>query len=208
MKVILVNGSPHKNGCTHRALSEVAGALAENGVDSDIFWIGAKPLAGCIACRQCSTTGRCVFNDRVNEFLEIAPSYDGFVFGSPVYYAGMAGSMKCFMDRAFYADRAQSFYLKPAAGVVSARRGGTTATWDEFNKYFGITQMITVGSQYWNMVHGSKPEDVEQDAEGLQTMRTLGRNMAYLLKSLEAGCAAGVERPAVEPVRQWTNFIR
>lgn len=208
MNVILVNGSPHKNGCTNRALTEVSAALAEQGVESDIFWIGTKPLAGCIACRQCTSTGRCMFNDRVNEFLEIASSYDGFVFGSPVYFAGMAGAMKCFMDRAFYADHSNAFYLKPAAAVASARRAGTTATWDEFNKYFGIKQMITVGSQYWNMVHGSKPEDVEQDAEGLQTMRTLGRNMAYVLRSLEAGRAAGVALPEVEPVHQWTNFIR
>ena len=208
MKVMLVNGSPHKDGCTNRALAEIATTLAENGVESDIFWIGTKPLAGCIACGTCATTGRCVFNDRVNEFLAVAPTYDGFVFGSPVYYAGMAGAMKCFMDRAFYADGANSFYLKPVAGIASARRAGTTATWDEFNKYFGIKQMLTVGSQYWNMVHGGKAADVEQDAEGLQTMRTLARNMAYLLKSLEAGRAAGVELPAVEPVHQWTNFIR
>jgi multimeric flavodoxin WrbA len=207
MKVMLVNGSPHRTGCTNRALSEVAAALEEQGVASDVFWIGVKPVAGCIACGRCGSAGRCVFDDCVNEFLRVAADYDGFVFGTPVYYAGMAGQMHSFMDRAFYASGPEVFRLKPAAGVVSARRSGTTAAWDGFNKYFGISQMITVGSQYWNMVHGRNAEEVEQDVEGLQTMRVLGRNMAWLLKSLEAGRSAGVALPQAEP-HMYTNFVR
>lgn len=207
LKVVLVNGSPHKNGCTHRALAEVGSALAACGVESEEFWIGTKPIAGCIACRQCAKTGRCVFDDVVNEFIEKAPSYDGFVFGSPVYYAGAAGSLTCFMDRAFYAEHGGAYVMKPAAAVVSARRGGTTATWDELNKYFGINQMPIVSSQYWNMVHGNTPQEVEQDLEGLQTMRTLGRNMAYMIKAFAAAREAGIELPEPEPFQR-TNFIR
>ncbi len=207
MKVVLVNGSPHKNGCTARALREVGETLNGLGIEAEDFWIGTKPLAGCIACRKCATTGRCVFDDRVNEFLDIAPSFDGFVFGSPVYYAGPNGALTCFMDRVFFADRANAFYMKPAAAVSSARRGGTTATWDRLNKYFGIKQMPIVTSQYWNMVHGSEPGQVEQDLEGLQTMRTLARNMAYILRSFEAARAAGIELPEREPAT-FTNFVR
>jgi len=207
MKVLLVNGSPHPTGCTNRALREVAAALETQGVGSELFWIGVKPLAGCIACGQCAKTGRCVFKDRVNEFLEVAGDFDGFVFGSPVHYAGAGGAITSFMDRAFYASGPELFYMKPAAAIVSARRGGNTATWDQLNKYFGIKQMPIVTSQYWNMVHGNTPAEVEQDLEGLQTMRTLGYNMAYMLKCLEAGRTAGVELPQREP-GQRTNFIR
>ena len=195
MNVLLVNGSPHAKGCTDRALREVGAALAEEGVGSEVFWIGVKPLAGCIACGQCGRLGRCVFNDRVNEFLQVAGGFDGFVFGSPVHYAGAGGAITSFMDRAFYASGPKLFYMKPAAAVVSARRGGNTATWDQLNKYFGIKQMPIVTSQYWNMVHGNTPAEVEQDLEGLQTMRTLARNMAFMLTCLEAGRAAGVALP-------------
>lgn len=155
MKVLLINGSPHREGCTYTALCEVSRALNDNGVDTDIFWIGNKALSGCIACKKCQGTGKCVFNDSVNEFLEIAGDYDGFVFGTPVHWAGATGAMTSFMDRAFYADLnggGRRFRLKPAAAVISARRAGTTTTWDQMNKYFGLMQMPIVTSQYWNMV--------------------------------------------------------
>ena len=210
MKVLLINGSPHREGCTYTALCEVSRALNDNGVDTDIFWIGNKALSGCIACKKCQGTGKCVFNDSVNEFLEIAGDYDGFVFGTPVHWAGATGAMTSFMDRAFYADLnggGRRFRLKPAAAVISARRAGTTATWDQMNKYFGLMQMPIVTSQYWNMVHGNTPEEVVQDKEGLQIMRTLGNNMAWLLHCIEAGRAAGFEHPQ-NPKRPMTNFIR
>ena len=211
MKVLLINGSPHREGCTYTALCEVSRALNDNGVDTDIFWIGNKALSGCIACKKCQGTGKCVFNDSVNEFLEIAGDYDGFVFGTPVHWAGATGAMTSFMDRAFYADLnggGRRFRLKPAAAVISARRAGTTATWDQMNKHFGLMQMPIVTSQYWNMVHGNKPEEVMQDLEGLQTMRTLGRNMAWVIKCLEAGKKAGITAPIGREERARTNFIR
>jgi len=210
MKVLLVNGSPHKEGCTHTALTEVAKTLNEEGIDTEIFWIGVKPLAGCIACRTCAKTGHCAFKDSVNKFLDIAKGADGFIFGSPVHFASATGAMTSFMDRVFFTDLQsgkQSFYLKPAAAVVSARRAGTTATFDQLNKYFTISGMFVIGSRYWNMVHGAKPEDVAKDIEGLQTMRMLGRNMAFFLKCKEAGHNAGVPLPSLEaPI--FTNFIR
>jgi len=210
MKVLLINGSPHEKGCTYTALSEVAKTLNAEGVSAEFFWIGLKPISGCIACRGCSETGRCVIGDCVNAFLDAAKSADGFVFGTPVHYAAASGAMTSFMDRAFYADRSgpgSAFYMKPAACVISARRAGTTAAFDQMIKYFTISQMPVVSSRYWNMVHGAKPEDVARDAEGMYTMRVLGRNMAYLLKCLEAGKAAGVAKPA-EEAAVWTNFIR
>jgi multimeric flavodoxin WrbA len=210
MKVLMVNGSPHPKGCTWTALNEVGMVLNKEGIDTDIFHIGTKPLSGCTGCRSCVEKGKCVFDDSVNQFLELSASADGFVFGSPVHYAAAAGSMVCFMDRLFYSDLGSgrnSFYLKPAAAVISARRAGTTATLDQLNKYFLIMQMPVISSQYWNMVHGSQPEDVMQDLEGLQTMRTLGRNMAWFLKCKEAGIKAGVPFPVCEE-RLRTNFIR
>ena len=210
MKVLLVNGSPHKEGCTYTALCEVSKALNENGVDTDIFWIENKPLSGCIACKKCKDNNRCVFNDSVNEFLDIAGDYDGFIFGSPVHWGGACGTITSFMDRVFYADlngKGGRFRLKPAAAVISARRAGTTATWDQMNKYFTIQEMPIVSSRYWNMVHGAKPEDVKQDLEGLYTMRVLGRNMAFMLKCKDIAMKNGVELPKQEtPV--FTNFIR
>lgn len=210
MKVILVNGSPHERGCTYTALAEVASALEREGIATDIFWIGTKAIAGCIACQGCSETGRCVFNDKVNEFLELAPAYDGYIFGSPVHWAAASGAITSFMDRVFYTavrSGQKTFYLKPAAAVVSARRAGTTAAFEQLNKYFTLMQMPIVASQYWNMVHGSNAVEVKQDMEGLQTMRTLGRNMAFLLKCKEAGLQAGVALPQQEP-SVFTNFIR
>ena len=210
MKVLLVNGSPHKEGCTYTALAEVAKTLNEEGIDTDIFWIGIKPLAGCIACKKCAKTGRCAFDDSVNDFLDIAKDADGFIFGSPVHYAAASGAITSFMDRVFYANLQsgkQSFYLKPAAAVISARRAGTTATFDQLNKYFTISEMPIISSCYWNMVHGAKPEDVEKDLEGLQTMRILARNMAFFLKCKEIGIKTGVQLPMREE-RIFTNFIR
>lgn len=210
MKVLLVNGSPHKEGCTYTALAEVGTALNQSGIDTDVFWIGNKPISGCIACKSCIQKNRCVFDDTVNDFLELAGDYDGFAFGTPVHWAGASGAITSFLDRVFYADLnggGNRFLLKPAAVVMSARRAGTTATWDQVNKYFGLMQMPIITSRYWNMVHGAKPEDVKQDAEGLQTLRVLGRNMAWFLKCKEAGEKAGIQLPEQEPMT-FTNFIR
>lgn len=210
MKVLLVNGSPHEMGCTYTALQEVSGALNVNGISTEIFQLGIKPLSGCISCWKCAELKRCVFHDRVNDFLDIAKDVDGFVFGSPVHYAAAGGAITSFMDRVFYADALsgrRSFYLKPAAAVVSARRAGTTATFDQLNKYFTISGMPVISSQYWNMVHGRTPDDVRKDLEGLQTMRALGRNMAWFLKCKEAGLKAGVALPEKED-RVFTDFIR
>ena len=208
---MLVNGSPHKAGCTYRALEEVARTLEENGVEAEIFWIGPKPVGGCVACGGCGIKGACVFDDAVNEFRAKAAEADGFIFGAPVHYAHAAGSLLAFMDRLFYsngrAGQPNVFRFKPAAAVTSARRGGTTAALDDIQKFFTISQMPIVSSRYWNNVHGSSAEQVEQDEEGLWTMRQLGRNMAWLLKCIEAGRAAGVKLPEQE-AGIWTNFVR
>ena len=210
MKVLLINGSPHKEGCTYTALNEVAAALNKQEIDTDIFWIGNKALSGCIACKTCVEKNQCVFDDKVNEFLNIAGDYDGFVFGTPVHWGGASGSITSFMDRVFYADLCgggDRFLLKPAAVVTSARRAGTTATWDQLNKYFGLMQMPIITSRYWNMVHGNTPEEVCKDLEGMQIMKTLGKNMAWMLKCVEAGKKAGVQMPVRED-KIFTNFIR
>lgn len=210
MKVVLVNGSPHENGCTYTALGEVAGTLHQNGIGTEVFQLGTQPLSGCIACRKCMELKHCVFPDRVNDFLDLAKDADGFVFGSPVHFASAGGAMTSFMDRAFFTDLLsgrKTFYLKPAAAVVSARRAGTTATFDQLNKYFTISGMPVISSSYWNMVHGATPDDVKKDLEGLQVMRTLGRHMAWFLKCKAAGIKAGVAFPEREE-RISTNFIR
>lgn len=212
MKVLLVNGSPNRTGCTYTALTEIADTLQKEGVESEIFWIGNKPIAGCIACHSCERTGRCfVKNDQVEEFLTLARQSDGFIFGSPVYYASANGSLTAFMDRAFISELVgndnRAFYLKPAAAVVSARRAGTTSTFDQLNKYFTLHQMPVISSVYWNMVHGDTPAEVRQDKEGLWTMRVLARNMAYFLRCKEAADDAGIALPKQEtPV--FTNFIK
>lgn len=206
MKVILVNGSPHKQGCTYTALAEVKSTLEKNGIETEEFWIGNKPVAGCIGCGSCMQTGKCFVQDGVNEFLEKVASTDGFVFGTPVHFASGSGMITSFMDRIFYGRR-NLFKNKLAACVVSCRRGGATSTFDQINKYFAMNNMPIVTSQYWNMVHGSKPEDVLKDEEGLQTMRTLGNNMAWLLKCIEAGKNIGIKEPENEKIIQ-TNFIR
>ncbi len=209
MKVLLVNGSPHKTGCTYTALNEVAKELNNEGIETEIFWIGIKPISGCIACHKCSERGKCVFDDVVNEFAEKAKKADGFVFGTPVHYAAASGAMTSFMDRLFYSTFSNSdiFRLKPAATVVSARRAGTTATFEQLNKYYTMTQMLVISSRYWNMVHGTNPEEVKKDEEGMQIMRILGKNMAYYLKCIEAGKEKGVKLPAIEKIT-FTNFIR
>ena len=210
MKALLINGSPHEHGCTYTALSEAAEAIKSEGVGADIFQIGTAPIGGCIACGGCAKAGKCVFDDKVNEFVALAEDYDGFIFGSPVYYASANGALSAFMDRAFYSagnSHNKCFIRKPAAAVCSARRAGTTATLDQLHKYFYLAQMPIVTSFYWNEVHGSSPEQVKEDLEGMQCMRQLGRNMAWMLKTIEAGRAAGIPEPAREK-RAMTNFIR
>lgn len=206
MKVILVNGSPKANGCTFTALSEVASALEKNGIETEIFHVGKDPIIGCMGCGGCSKLGKCVYNDSVNAFVEKAKTADGFIFGSPVHYAAASGMLTSFLDRAFYSGKPY-FEYKPGAAIVSCRRGGATAAFEQINKYFTISNMPIVSSQYWNMVHGSKPEDVKQDLEGMQTMRTLGNNMAWILKTIEAGKKAGIDKPEKEP-KVTTSFIR
>ena len=206
MKVILVNGSPHKEGNTFLCLSEIAAQLTAEGIDSEILWLGNGPVRDCIGCGRCTDEG-CVFaDDCVNEFLARAKEADGFVFGTPVYYAHPSGRILSFLDRVFYAGSGLMAF-KPAASVTIARRGGTVASYDVLNKYFGITQMPIVGSTYWNQAYGRIPGEAAQDAEGMQTMRNLARNMAWILKSLEAGKAAGVALPATERGAR-THFIR
>lgn len=207
MKVLLVNGSPHQHGSTDRALQEVAKTLGEANIETEIFWIGKEPIGGCIGCQACGRTNRCVFGGVVNEFQEKAETADGFVFGTPVHYAAASGNMTCFLDRVFYSAPTKTFYLKPAAVVVAARRGGNTAAYEQLLKYPGISNMPIISSQYWNMVHGANAGDVEQDLEGLQTMRAIGRNMAYVLQCMQAGKEAGIQPPEKEPFQR-TNFIR
>lgn len=208
MKVLMVNGSSKPNGCTATALQEIAKVLREEGIDSEIVCLGGGPLRDCIGCLGCmKLDGQCAFNDDcINEILEKAKTCDGFIFGTPVYYAHPSGRVLSALDRMFYAGK-KYFMHKPGAAIASARRAGTTASIDALNKYFTIAEMPVVSSSYWNMVHGNKPEEVLQDAEGLQVMRNLGRNMAWLLKCLEAGRNTGV----VVPVNEYdnkTNFIR
>ena len=208
MKVLMVNGSSKPNGCTATALQEIAKVLREEGVDSEIMCLGGGPLRDCIGCLGCmKLDGQCAFNDDcINEILEKAKTCDGFIFGTPVYYAHPSGRVLSALDRMFYAGK-KYFMHKPGAAIASARRAGTTASIDALNKYFTIAEMPVVSSSYWNMVHGNKPEEVLQDAEGLQVMRNLGRNMAWLLKCLEAGRNTGVAVPVNEYDNK-TNFIR
>ncbi len=206
MKVLLINSSAHKNGCTFRALSEVASSLNKEGIETEIIQL-KDPINDCIGCAVCKKTGECIIKDDIiNDFVKKAKDFDGFVFGSPVYYAHPSGRLLSFMDRIFYSG-SSAFAYKPAAAVVSARRGGTTASLDVIMKHFMINKMPVISSSYWNMVHGNKPEQVEQDLEGLQTMRTLGQNMAWILKCIEAGKNNGIKKPVSED-KVWTNFIK
>ena len=205
MNVLLVNGSSRKNGCTGAALSEAARALEEEGIHTETFFIGNEALPDCIACRKCRQTGRCVFDDAVNKFVDQAKTADGFVFGSPVYFAHPSARLLTFMDRAFYSGK-NAFAFKPAAAVLSARRAGTTASFDVINKYFTICSMPVVSSTYWNHVYGQQPDDVAQDKEGLMTMYNIGKNMAWLLKCLALGRENGLPHPDNKKVL--TNFVR
>ena len=206
MKALLLNGSPHELGCTYTALCEVGKVLNRDGIETEVLWLGKQPIQGCVACGGCKNTGRCVFDDDVNRLIERLDEFDALVIGSPVYYSAPAGQLVAFLNRLFYAGGGKMAH-KVAAAVVSCRRGGSTATFEQLNQYFGISNMIVATSQYWNQVHGACPEDVLRDEEGLQTMRTLGENIAWLCRLLENGKNAGIELPVYEPKLR-TNFIR
>jgi multimeric flavodoxin WrbA len=205
MKVLLVNGSSRQNGCTSVALNEVARALKEEGIETEIFFIGNKAYPDCTGCRKCSEIGECVFKDVVNEIVEKAKECDGFIFGSPVYYAHPSARLLTVMDRAFYSGGA-NFAYKPAAAVLSARRAGNTSSLDVINKYFTINAMPIVSSTYWNHVYGAKAEEVYEDKEGLMTMYNLGKNMAWMLKCIALGKENGIDHPVNQKVQ--TNFTR
>lgn len=207
MKVILINGSPHETGCTFTALKEIADVLEKNNIETEIIWLGTKPISGCIGCNYCiKNNNRCFIHDKVNEFLDKAEQADGFVFGSPVHFAGASGALTSFLDRSFY-GRAKIFSSKPCASVVSCRRGGATAAFDQINKYALMSNMYVVGSSYWNQIHGTNSKEAEKDLEGIQTMRNLGENMAYLLKCLEIANKNNIHKPKIEN-KEKTNFIR
>ena len=205
MKVLMINGSPHKEGNTYLALKEMEKVFLQEGVECEIVQVGNKPVRGCIACRACAQKGKCVFDDCVNEIAPKFEACDALVVGSPVYYASANGTLVSFLDRLFFSTPFDKT-MKVGACVVAARRGGLSATFDELNKYFTINDMPVVPSQYWNSVHGNTAEEVRQDLEGMQVMRTLGRNMAFLVKSIALG-RAQYGLPEKEP-RVATNFIR
>ena len=209
MKVLLVNWSPHQEWCTFTALKEIEKELNNEWIETEIFWIGIKPITWCRACGACWFHKKCVIDDSVNEFAEKAKEADWFIFGSPVHYASIAGSISSFMDRLFYSTftNPDLFRLKPAAGIVSARRAGTTAAFDQFNKYFAMNQMPIITSRYWNMVHWTSPDEVKQDEEWMQVMRILWKNMAYYLKLVEAWKEKWIKQPEMEQI-SFTNFIR
>ena len=186
MKVLILDGSPRRNGCTARALEEVEKTLHEEGIETETVLVGNKDIRGCIACRSCASTGKCVFDDIVNEIAPKFESADGIIIGTPIYYAGSNGTILSLLDRLFFSTHFDKS-MKVGACVISSRRAGSTSAYDEVNKYFGICSMPIATSTYWNEVHGSKAEDVEKDKEGLQTMRNLGRNMAFLMKSIQLG---------------------
>lgn len=205
MKVLLINGSPHSNGSTYTALKEVADTLNAEGIETEIIQIGNKEIRGCIGCGKCFKDKECIFHDLVNDFMPKFQECDGLVIGSPVYYASANGTLISFLDRLFYSSRFDK-RMKVGASVVSCRRGGNTATFDQLNKYFTISGMPVVSSQYWNMIHGNNAQEAKQDLEGMQTMRTLGKNMAFLIKSIQLGKEA-YGLPEKEK-GNYTNFIR
>ena len=207
MKILMVNGSPHEHGCTARALKEMESVFAAAGIEVEKMTLGTQQIRSCVACGSCRETGRCVFTDAVNEFLDKAESAAGFVFGSPVHFASLSGTMTAFMDRVLYAGSEQ-LKNKPAACLVSARRAGTTAALDQLLKYPMYANMPIVPSRYWPMVHGNAAADVEQDLEGLQIMRQMARNMVWMLQCIKAGREAGVPLPEYEEARIATNFVR
>lgn len=206
MKVLMLNGSAKAKGNTYTALEEIGKQLEREGIEYEIFQLGGDPIRDCIGCGQCTEAGCAFTEDKVNEFVAKAKAADGFVFGTPVYYAHPSGRVQSFLDRVFYSSgRALSF--KPGASVAVARRGGTTASFDVMNKYFGISQMPIVASTYWNIAHGAAEGEAAQDAEGMQTMRNLARNMAWMLKCFEAGKEKGIALPEAERNNK-TSFIR
>lgn len=206
MKVLMLNGSANAKGNTYLSLLEIGKQLEKEGIEYEIFQLGGKPIRDCIGCNQCTETG-CVFSDDlVNTFVAKAKEADGFVFGTPVYYAHPSGRILSFLDRAFYSS-SNVFAFKPGAAIAVARRGGTTASFDVMNKYFGICQMPVVSSTYWNNVHGAVPGEAESDAEGLQTMRNLARNMAWMIKCFALGRENQIKLPETERGNR-TNFIR
>ncbi|MBQ7608089.1 MAG: flavodoxin family protein [Desulfovibrionaceae bacterium] len=211
MLVEIVNGSPHKNGSTSRALAEVERTLNEEGIETHLFWLGAKPISGCLGCSKCAELGRCVIDDKVNEFRALARKADGFIFGASVHYGDITGHMKAFMDRLFFSEllggNNEAFRLKPVSGVTVARRSGTVSAFAQLNRYFTIQEMYVVSSRYWNNVFAMVESEVTEDKEGLCNMRTIARNMAYFLRCREAAQAAGVPLPKSEP-RVYTNFTR
>ena len=209
LKVLLVNGSPHKDGCVRTALSEIATALDKEDVKSDVFWIGNQALAGCIGCGSCIGKRKCFREDVVSQFVQIMDNYDGFIFGTPVHYAGASGGLTSFLDRVFFIDEfnGEHFAGKPAAAIATCRRSGATAALDQLNKYMTDCNMPIVPSQYWNVVHGNTHDEIRRDAEGLQTMRTLARNMAWMLKCFSLGKEHGIAFPVHEK-HTMTNFIR
>ena len=206
MKVLLINGSPKSNGNTFVALDEVGRSLAEEGVETEIVHVGSKPIRGCLACGQCNGLKECVMHDLVNEVQGKFKDADGVVVGSPVYYASPAGTLVSFLDRLFFSSKFDKT-MKVGASVAVARRGGTTATFDVLNKYFTISNMPVVSSSYWNNVHGAAPGEAKEDAEGLQTMRRLGKNMAFLIKAIRLA-KERMPLPALDEPRQVTSFIR
>ena len=212
MKVLMLNGSCNTNGSTRTGLDIMVEVFATEKIESEIVCVGAKPVRDCIGCGKCAEKGKCIFDDDgVNEFVEKAAEADGFVFGTPVYYAHPSGRILSFLDRAFFSSRLADGYAgfrhKPAAAIVVARRAGTSATYDVMNKYFGISQMLNVGSTYWNEFHALSKDDVPKDAEGTQTLRNLARNMAWLMKCVRAGRDAGIAPPVAEE-DALTNFVR
>jgi multimeric flavodoxin WrbA len=208
VKVLVINGSPNEKRCTYTALTQVMEGLRDAKIEAELVWLGREPVKPCIGCGACGRSQRCAFgaHDGINELIEKAIAADGLVVGSPVFYAGINGSLKSTLDRLFF-SAGSTFAFKPGGAVVSARRAGTTAALEQLNKYFIISQMLLVGSMYWPMVHGQTAEEVAQDEEGMQVAYQLGANIAWALRSIEAGRAAGIQ-PYRPPSRAWTNFVR
>ena len=207
MKVLMLNGSPHEKGCTYTALAEVAGELNQAGIETEIMHVGGGTVHGCMGCGACGKLGKCIYSDdKVNEAVEKMRQSDGLIVGSPVHYASAGGAITSFLDRFFYSGSSAAAH-KPGAAVASARRAGTTATWDQVNKYFGLMQMPIITSRYWNMVHGTNPDEVKQDLEGMQVMQILGNNMAYFINCKNVATKMGIEMPKA-PDFVFTNFIR
>lgn len=207
MKILLINGSPNKEGCVNRALEEIVDTLKKNDVEAEILWLGKKAMQDCIACMKCVENGKCIYDDLVNQTADRMDEFDGMIIGSPVYYGGPNGRLTSFLDRLMFSIDGSKIEGKLAASVVSCRRGGASGAFERLNQYFLMTNMHIVSSQYWNQIHGFTPEDVEKDIEGLQTMRTLGENFAYLLKAQKAASELGIEKPEHEEI-MLTHFIR